>query len=221
MGAGSHRGHGHGDDDDDDSDDGEPQEAESWFAGGERRYESPCPSCDGLLHFRCILIVYVRSGISVENPDAARNIPGGDVVRDLLRRAAEYVLDNFYTFCPYTLRRISWRSDADVLYNVSLCTGPLSSLSLSPTSLHNRAGPPPEPAGGAPGARRPGFFSGGGHTLGSDEVESTFIPDPTAPAEGSSESPSLLYFLAFGMPFSPLLEFLSTSSLRFLNFISI
>lgn len=124
MGAGSHRGHGHGDDDDDDSDDGERQEAESWFAGGE------------------------RSGISVENPDRARNIPGGDVVRDLLRRAAE-------------------------------------------------AGPPPEPAGGAPGARRPGFFSGSGHTLGSDEVESTFIPDPSAPPEGSTQQEPTIRHLTF------------------------
>ena len=51
MGAGADRGHGHGDDDDDDSDDGERQEAESWFAGGERRYEAPFTSCDGLLGF--------------------------------------------------------------------------------------------------------------------------------------------------------------------------
>ena len=28
----------------------------------------------------------------------------------------------------------------------------------------------------------PGIFSGGGHTLGSDEVASTFIADPNAPA---------------------------------------
>lgn len=28
--------------------------------------------------------------------------------------------------------------------------------------------------------RRSGAFSGGGHTLGSDEVDSSFIPDPSA-----------------------------------------
>jgi len=99
-------GTGHDDDDDDeDDDDTVPREAESWFAGGE------------------------RSGLSIENPDSARRIPGGDMVRDLLRRAAA-------------------------------------------------AGPPR----GVPGSsRQPGVFSGGGHTLGSDDVESSFIPDPNAP----------------------------------------
>lgn len=29
------------------------------------------------------------SGISVENPDSRRSVPGGDMVRDLLRRAAQ------------------------------------------------------------------------------------------------------------------------------------
>ncbi|KAK2465022.1 hypothetical protein APHAL10511_003098 [Amanita phalloides] len=48
------------DDDDDDADHGE-----SWFAGGE------------------------RSGLSIENPDRQRGVPGGDMVRELLRRAAE------------------------------------------------------------------------------------------------------------------------------------
>ena len=64
----------------DDSSEGEnengpPKQREQWFAGGE------------------------RSGISVENPDAPRNrrnrenaVPGGDMVRELLRRAAECVL---------------------------------------------------------------------------------------------------------------------------------
>ncbi|KAJ7160016.1 SEP-domain-containing protein [Mycena crocata] len=79
------------------------EERERWFAGGE------------------------RSGISVENPDAPRRRgPGGDLVRDLLRRAAE--------------------------------TGAAPAVQTS--------------TGGA--------FSGGGHTLGSDEVESSFIPDPLA-----------------------------------------
>ncbi|KAF8174551.1 hypothetical protein BJ912DRAFT_989807 [Pholiota molesta] len=93
------------DDDDDDTDRG----AESWFAGGE------------------------RSGISVENPDHQRSTPGGNMVRDLLRRAAQ-------------------------------------------------AGPAVE----AP-VRRGGAFVGGGHTLGSDEVESSFIPDPTA-EDGEEET---------------------------------
>ncbi|KAL1756914.1 hypothetical protein FB107DRAFT_260497 [Schizophyllum commune] len=95
-------------DEDDDSDDEGPPEAESWFAGGE------------------------RSGISVQNPaqGGGPNIPGGDMVRDLLRRAAE-------------------------------------------------AGPPPAPEEHS----RSSAFFGGGHTLGSDEVESTFVPDPNAADE--------------------------------------
>jgi len=96
-------GHAHGDDDDDDEDE---NEGESWFAGGE------------------------RSGISVQNPGRPPAVPGGDLVRDLLRRAAE-------------------------------------------------AGPPPEVSGPS----RSSAFRGGGHTLGSDEVDSQYIPDPTAVAE--------------------------------------
>ncbi|KAH7925749.1 SEP-domain-containing protein [Leucogyrophana mollusca] len=101
-------------DDDDDGDARGGGEGESWFAGGE------------------------RSGISVENPDRAR-VPGGNMVRDILRRAAE-------------------------------------------------AGPPPVPQGTAPSGS---FFTGGGHTLGSDEVESTFIPDPNASAEGDDDETAI------------------------------
>lgn len=91
------------DDDDDDDDDDENKEGENWFAGGE------------------------RSGISVQNPNSAGARPGGRLVRDILRQAAEGGV------------------------------GPL------------------------PGARKAaGPFSGGGHTLGSDEVESSYVPDPTA-----------------------------------------
>ncbi|KAF9265051.1 SEP-domain-containing protein [Marasmius fiardii PR-910] len=91
---------GHGPDQDDSDEEG-PEGGENWFAGGE------------------------RSGISVQNPgrQGDPSVPGGNVVRDLLRRAAE-------------------------------------------------RGPPPE--------QRPRntVFSGGGHTLGSDDVESSFVPDP-------------------------------------------
>jgi UBX domain-containing protein 1 len=73
------------------------------------------------------------SGISIENPDRAR-VPGGNVVKNLLRRAAE-------------------------------------------------AGPP---ASAIPSTSR--AFSGGGHTLGSDEVESSFIPDPDAPSSASEQT---------------------------------
>jgi hypothetical protein len=81
------------------------------------------------------LIRQIHSGISVQNPDRNPNVPGGDIVRDLLRRAAE-------------------------------------------------GGPPPaavDPAQGS-GERR----WGAGNTLGSDEVESTFIPDPNAPAAAAA-----------------------------------
>jgi len=67
----------------------------------------------------------------VQNPDRPGVVPGGNMVRDLLRRAAE-------------------------------------------------AGPPHGALPSGP-VSRPAYFSGGGHTLGSDEVESTFIPDPDAP----------------------------------------
>ncbi|KAM6499406.1 SEP domain containing protein [Amanita muscaria] len=50
-------------DDEDENDDAD--RGESWFAGGE------------------------RSGISVETPGRSRAVPGGDMVRELLRRAAE------------------------------------------------------------------------------------------------------------------------------------
>jgi len=121
-GSGPHAGHGHDDDDDDDDDEAEGKDdGESWFAGGE------------------------RSGISIQNPDRAP-IPGGNMVRDLLRRAAE-------------------------------------------------AGPPSD---SGPAASRAAFFSGGGHTLGSDEVESTFIPDPNAPPPSSeSEDTPAIRHLTF------------------------
>ncbi|KAI0740075.1 hypothetical protein C8Q76DRAFT_706640 [Earliella scabrosa] len=102
SGGGGHS-HPHGDEDDED-DEGAGDRREDWYAGGE------------------------RSGLSVQNPDRPNAVPGGNLVRDLLRRAAE-------------------------------------------------AGPPSE--SGAP-APRSHTFIGGGHTLGSDEVESTFIPDPNA-----------------------------------------
>ncbi|TDL23423.1 SEP-domain-containing protein [Rickenella mellea] len=117
LGGGAAPGHGsHPPSDDDDDDerggDAERDEGESWFAGGE------------------------RSGLSVQNPD---RVPGGNLVRDLLRKAAQ-------------------------------------------------AGPPPGPSARSAGASR-GVFSGGGHRLGSDEVESAYVPDPTAPppGEGSEE----------------------------------
>ncbi|GBE88893.1 UBX domain-containing protein [Sparassis crispa] len=103
--SGGGHAHGGGDDDDEEDENGEDQ-GESWFAGGE------------------------RSGISVQNPGRPGAVPGGDIVRDLLRRAAE-------------------------------------------------AGPPPEVESGP--HVHSSVFTGGGHTLGSDEVESVYVPDPNAP----------------------------------------
>ncbi|KAG1893622.1 uncharacterized protein F5891DRAFT_1065655 [Suillus fuscotomentosus] len=82
--------------------DDEDKEGENWFAGGE------------------------RSGISVQNPNSASARPGGRLVRDILRQAAE-----------------------------------------------GGMAPPPD------ARRAAGPFSGGGHILGSDEVESSYVPDPT------------------------------------------
>lgn len=50
----------------------------------------------------------------------------------------------------------------------------------------DRAGPPPVAMGSE---HRANVFTGGGHTLGSDEVPSTFIPDPDAEENGTN-SPS-------------------------------
>lgn len=100
-GHAGHAGHGHGPEDDSDDDEDE-HKGEQYFAGGE------------------------RSGLSIENPGRQSRVPGGHMVRDLLRRAAE-------------------------------------------------AGPPPEPASSS------GVFTGAAHTLGSEDVESTYIPDPNAP----------------------------------------
>ncbi|KAF7362715.1 SEP-domain-containing protein [Mycena venus] len=76
-------------------------EQETWFAGGE------------------------RSGISVQNPGRGRGGgPGGDLVRDLLRRAQE----------------------------------------------EGASGP------GETTSARPGFFTGGGHTLGGEGASSAYVP---------------------------------------------
>ncbi|KAG2155278.1 uncharacterized protein EDB93DRAFT_1129869 [Suillus bovinus] len=83
--------------------DDEDKEGENWFAGGE------------------------RSGISVQNPNSASARPGGRLVSDILRQAAE-----------------------------------------------GGMAPPPD------ARRAAGPFSGGGHILGGDEVESSYVPDPTA-----------------------------------------
>ncbi|KAI0919984.1 hypothetical protein AcV5_001914 [Taiwanofungus camphoratus] len=111
FGGGGHA-HGGSDDEDDEDENRRADQGESWFAGGE------------------------RSGISVQNPDRPGAVPGGNLVRDLLRRAAE-------------------------------------------------AGPPP---GSPSGPTRSLAFSGGGHTLGSDEVDSAYVPDPSVPAEPEEET---------------------------------
>ncbi|OBZ73369.1 UBX domain-containing protein 1 [Grifola frondosa] len=114
--AGGHE-HAHGGSDDEDEEDDNPgaDQGESCQAASSLRISS-------------------YSGISVQNPDRPGAVPGGNLVRDLLRRAAE-------------------------------------------------AGPAPA---GEP-VRSRAFF-GGGHTLGSDEVESTYIPDPDAPSAPEEET---------------------------------
>ncbi|KAF8431708.1 SEP-domain-containing protein [Boletus edulis BED1] len=103
----------HDDDDDDDDDEGSPREGESWFAGGE------------------------RSGISVQNPNARGNVPGGRMVQDILRRAAEMS----------------------------------AARTSQPSADHDSST----------------AFRGGGHTLGSDDVESTFVPDPDVQLDDEEE----------------------------------
>jgi hypothetical protein len=61
----------------------------------------------------------------------------------------------------------------------------------------HRAGPPPGAIPPGP-MSRPAFFSGGGHTLGSDEVDSTFIPDPNAtPPNAEPEETTAIRHLTF------------------------
>lgn len=86
-------------DDDEGDDDDDDDKRETWFTGGE------------------------RSGLSVQNPGSAQRMPGGDMVRDLLRRAAE----------------------------------------------GGHAPPPPTS----------NVFRGSGHTLGSEDVPSSVVPDPS------------------------------------------
>jgi len=54
---------------------------------------------------------------------------------------------------------------------------------------------PPEPEPELERTSRSSAFSGGGYTLGSDEVESTYVPDPNGPADPGSSSPSPLSFM--------------------------
>jgi UBX domain-containing protein 1 len=96
------------------------------------------------------------SGINIQNPDSARpggsRVPGGDMVRELLRRAQEFVL--LFIFIS------------------------LNSLFI----LSHRGGQAPEDS------PRPTAFFGGGHTLGSDDTPSSFIPDPNATDLGTSSA---------------------------------
>lgn len=85
---GGHAGHGHAHaDDDDDEEDERPEgdQGENWYAGGERRYVS----CESLMMYEKRMTLTRHSGISVQNPDRPGAVPGGNLVRDLLRRAAE------------------------------------------------------------------------------------------------------------------------------------
>ncbi|KAI5121741.1 hypothetical protein M0805_009031 [Coniferiporia weirii] len=117
SGGGGSGGPASSDDDDDDESGGE-----NWFTGGE------------------------RSGLSVQNPNSRQNVPGGDLVKGLLKKAAQ-------------------------------------------------AGPPPS-VPDSPASR--GAFSGSGHTLGSDDVESQVIPDPNAPPERpATEQPRVVRHLTF------------------------
>ncbi|KII90362.1 hypothetical protein PLICRDRAFT_52103 [Plicaturopsis crispa FD-325 SS-3] len=64
------------------------------------------------------------------------------------------------------------------------------------------AGPPPGSAAAAAGSSRGSAFSGGGHTLGSDDVDSTFIPDPEAPQHAEEEAPAIRHLTFWREGFS-------------------
>ncbi|RPD73670.1 SEP-domain-containing protein, partial [Lentinus tigrinus ALCF2SS1-7] len=129
VGGGHGHGHAHADDDDDEEEDEGPgDQGADWYAGGE------------------------RSGISVQNPNRQGAVPGGNLVQDLLRRAAE-------------------------------------------------AGPPSAQAGSGSSTPRHRFV-GGGHTLGSDEVESTFVPDPEAEVARPEEETAIRHLTFWREGFS-------------------
>ncbi|KAH9952584.1 hypothetical protein BC827DRAFT_1372186 [Russula dissimulans] len=95
----------------DDNEDGD-DEQQNYFAGGE------------------------RSGINIQNPDRDPDVPGRNLMRDLLARAVN--------------------------------DRPLE----------------PEPERTSSSAA----FSGGGYTLGSDEIDSTYVPDPNGPPDPAEET---------------------------------
>lgn len=68
--------------DDEDEEESGREQGESWFAGGERRLAFIMTSTSHISD------PPRSSGISVENPGRP-NLPGGSLVQDLLRRAAE------------------------------------------------------------------------------------------------------------------------------------
>lgn len=113
-------GFGGGRPDDDDDEEEEGQDPQTFFAGGGE-----------------------RSGVSIQGPPGRGPVPGGDVVRDLLRRAAE-------------------------------------------------AGPPPAPS---PGPTR-SVFSGGGHVLGGEDVETRYVPDPLADPQ-DEDAPTAIRRITF------------------------
>ena len=72
--------------DSDDDDDDDNKEQLEFFTGGEKRSASPLQ-----LH-SSKLIPFVRSGLSVENPNARRGNGGmGDMIKGILQKAKEYV----------------------------------------------------------------------------------------------------------------------------------
>jgi hypothetical protein len=102
-----------------------------------------------LLHLIVIIIYHELfslscSGINVQNPDRDSDVPGRNLMRDLLARA-----------------------------------------------LHDR---PVEPEPDSTGTHGSSAFSGGGYTLGSDELESTYIPDPSVPRNPGKTPRLISYF---------------------------
>lgn len=60
-------------------------------------------------------------------------------------------------------------------------------------ALHDR---PVEPEPDSTGTHGSSAFSGGGYTLGSDELESTYIPDPSVP-RNPGKTPRLISYFFF------------------------
>ncbi|KIP07190.1 hypothetical protein PHLGIDRAFT_13399 [Phlebiopsis gigantea 11061_1 CR5-6] len=196
-GFGGGASHGHAHDDDDDDDDG--QDPQTFFAGGGE-----------------------RSGVSIQGPPGTGRVPGGDVVRDLLRRAAELRIAEDDE-PPTAIRRITfWREgfsvdhddttgelrrydnpeNAQILREINEGRAPPSILNIQPGQpvelriarrTHEDYVPP---AGSASRLA----FAGSGHRLGSPVPSAAPVPASAMPGDFPATAPASPAALSGSVP---------------------